>query len=507
MKQNYDVEKIHPNPYQTRRVVIDEDLRALADSIREHGLQEVPTARPFAERKGHVELVKGHRRLEAWKIAYPAKPMPVEVGDYTDRQMFDFNVIENMQRKDMTAIEKAKQMTSYMQTFKASQEETGKLFGYQTQGAVSNVIRLLKLPESIHPLVGVKVPERLARRILPFAVAFPKDVIKIAETIAKADDDEKENECDDHLRSLQWGKCKNLNGGSFNQKDAPKEPHPKLGALPACKVCEWAVGVYCTRTECFSFKQELRLLHDASDTAKRLGIGVAKMGETGRMIYNGESDKEDFAKAALKLKHESLRLIISPESGDHWNARSNRSRILHNESYALATTDLKALTAALPKIDPPKKLSKAEEVKRDKERQKEMNRDVRVRADKRKEVERLKDEAVKYFAGKLPSDKPILRFIMATHYENYGLYDGVKKFDKEKTIAGKKELVMRDLMDDFLHAPDEIIESGDVEFNTDEPDELKVLFSLLAVELNMRAHPSWHVEQNSNGAKKGAKKK
>ena len=474
MKQNYDVEKIHPNPYQTRRVVVDDDLRALADSIREHGLQEVPTARPWSERKGHVELIKGHRRLEAWKIANPGKPMPVEVAEYSDRQMFDYNVIENMQRKEMTTIEKAKQMALYMQTFKVAQEETGKLFGYRTQGAVSNVIRLLNLPKDIHPLIGVKVPERLARRILPFTAAFPTEVIKIAEAIAKADDDEKESECDEHLRNLQWGKCKNLNGAGLNQKDAPKEVHPKLGALPACKGCEFAVGVYCTRVECFSFKQELRLLHDATDTAKKLGIAVAKLGDTGRMIYNGERSKEDFAKAALKLKHESLRLIVSPESGNNWEARHGRSRVLHNNSYALATTDLKALTAAIPKIEPPKKLSKAEEAKREKERLKEFNRDERVRAAKRKEIERLKDEAAKYFAGKLPNDKSVLRFILATRIDDYGMDGCMKPFDKEKSIIGKKEIVMRDLIEKFVDDPQEMIPAGDVSFDTDTPDNLKV---------------------------------
>lgn len=371
MKQNYDVEKIHPNPYQTRHVVADADLRALAESIREHGLQEVPTARPFAERKGHVELVKGHRRLEAWKIANPGKPMPVEVGDYTDRQMFDFNVIENMQRKDMTAIEQAKQIALYIEMFKVSQEEAGKLFNLKTQSAVSNKLRLLKLPASVQQMVD---DDKLAERHARLLVSLTQFNLKSAEKIAKGSiriENAAERE-----EFIATGILNEMRDQAITLADAPfdldwlKKPvavaDPDVKELRDCTGCPHFCNIetdyeqeeFCAFAQCHALKVEYFLGHEVNRVSAKLKIAIAANGETLYPVSpNSDIDSEVIGKA---IKQEETRKLLRLARKDNLNSHDSywMRNLLGSRAVQLLTIDRDLLWRLMRAKDKPGKAAK-----------------------------------------------------------------------------------------------------------------------------------------------------
>ncbi|MGL5899573.1 MAG: ParB/RepB/Spo0J family partition protein, partial [Lactobacillaceae bacterium] len=92
---------IRPNPYQPRQIFDDDRLKELADSIKESGVFQ-----PIIVKKGvnGYELIAGERRLRASKLAGKEK-IPAIVRDYTDEQVLEITVLENLQREDLTPIE------------------------------------------------------------------------------------------------------------------------------------------------------------------------------------------------------------------------------------------------------------------------------------------------------------------------------------------------------------------------------------------------------------------
>jgi ParB family transcriptional regulator, chromosome partitioning protein len=166
--QTIAVAQIKANPYQARLADDPEHIQGIADSIRTDGLLQTPLARRI---NGHYELAFGHSRLAAWQIAKPGEPFPLEVRELTDRQMSDAAASENGRRKNLSAIETATAIERRIRDFKLSQLEAAKPFGYTSQGGVSNLLRLLKLPETVRAMVQDGRAVELIRRAL---VKIPK---------------------------------------------------------------------------------------------------------------------------------------------------------------------------------------------------------------------------------------------------------------------------------------------------------------------------------------------
>ena len=168
---------LKPNPLQPRKLFRDEDLRDLAQSIREKGVLQPVLVRP-TERPDSFEIVAGERR---WRAAQLAKlhEVPVIVRTLSDSQSLEIAIVENVQRADLNAIEEAAAYQELMSRFRYTQEQLSDVIG-KSRSHIANTLRLLKLPDSVkglissgkltaghaRTLIGTPDPEALAREIL-----------------------------------------------------------------------------------------------------------------------------------------------------------------------------------------------------------------------------------------------------------------------------------------------------------------------------------------------------
>ncbi len=158
-----DIDLISPNPEQPRTHFEPEQLRELADSIREHGIiQPLVVSRDGA---GGYRLIAGERRLQAARLAgLPA--VPVVVREAADSQLLELALIENIQRADLNAIEEAMAYRRLTEEYGHTQEEAAKRVG-KSRVAVANALRLLALESEIRrSLVAGEISEGHARALL-----------------------------------------------------------------------------------------------------------------------------------------------------------------------------------------------------------------------------------------------------------------------------------------------------------------------------------------------------
>lgn len=140
---------ITPNPQQPRKTFDAEKLEELTESIKEHGVIQ-----PLIVRKnGHkYEIVAGERRWRAAKNA-KLKTVPVIVREYDNVKMAEIALVENIQRHDLNPIEEAEGIKRLMSEFGFNQEQAAKKIG-RSRTAVTNILRLLNLPQDIRDAVS-----------------------------------------------------------------------------------------------------------------------------------------------------------------------------------------------------------------------------------------------------------------------------------------------------------------------------------------------------------------
>ena len=158
------VEAIERNPRQPRRHFDSDDLKDLADSIREHGvLQPLMVAQP--EGSDEYVLIAGERRLQAARQA-GLSSVPAVIREATEEQLLVWALIENLQREDLNPIEAAEGYRQLAEDFDLSHEQIAARVG-KSRSAVSNTLRLLNLPEPIRTaLESGRVSEGHARALL-----------------------------------------------------------------------------------------------------------------------------------------------------------------------------------------------------------------------------------------------------------------------------------------------------------------------------------------------------
>lgn len=168
-----EVDRITPNPYQPRIEFNEENLKSLAESIRQYGvlMPLVVTRKDIEKPEGGLqtayELIAGERRLRASKlVGLKEVPVVIRAGEQTDRMKLELAIIENLQREDLNAIDRAKALAQLAETFGLSHAEIGVKVG-RSREYVSNSIRLLGLPEAIQSaVVGKEITEGHARALL-----------------------------------------------------------------------------------------------------------------------------------------------------------------------------------------------------------------------------------------------------------------------------------------------------------------------------------------------------
>ena len=138
------VDQIDPNPYQPRRHFPAAEIAALADSIRQHGVLQPILVRAIGDR---FQLIAGERRLRA-SIEAQVHDIPVRVMELDDQRVFELAMVENLQREDLNAVDKATAFREYLSRYGGTQEELAGKLGLD-RSTVSNLIRLLDLPEDV----------------------------------------------------------------------------------------------------------------------------------------------------------------------------------------------------------------------------------------------------------------------------------------------------------------------------------------------------------------------
>lgn len=143
------VADIRPNPYQPRKEFESSAIEELAQSIKEHGIIQPLIVRKSI--KGY-ELVAGERRLRAAK-SLGLKKVAAVVKDYSDQQLMEIALIENLQRENLNPLEEAEAYEKLISHHSYTQEQLAKKIG-KSRPHVANMLRLLQLPEQIRKMVS-----------------------------------------------------------------------------------------------------------------------------------------------------------------------------------------------------------------------------------------------------------------------------------------------------------------------------------------------------------------
>lgn len=197
-----DIEKVKPNPFQPRREFDEDRLKDLADSIRQYGvLQPLVVSREEIQGEDGIsveyELIAGERRLRASKLAgLDQIPVIIRTGDDSMAKL-ELAIIENLQREDLNAVERARAFFRLVEEFKFTHTQIGVKVG-KSREYVSNTLRLLALPQEIlDALSAKKISEGHTRPILMLTdrpeeqmvlfkeIMFKKMTVRDAEKVAR----------------------------------------------------------------------------------------------------------------------------------------------------------------------------------------------------------------------------------------------------------------------------------------------------------------------------------
>ena len=143
-----NINEIIPNKEQPRKTFDQTALEELADSIRQHGVLQPLLVRPLPN--GAYQLVAGERRWRASRLA-ELKEVPVIIKELTDTEAMEIAIIENLQREDLNPIEEAEGLQTLIDKCGFTQEEVATSVG-KSRPAITNALRLLKLPEDVREM-------------------------------------------------------------------------------------------------------------------------------------------------------------------------------------------------------------------------------------------------------------------------------------------------------------------------------------------------------------------
>ena len=139
---------VEPNRKQPRKNFDEDALQELSDSIKQFGLIQPILVQ---DRKDHYEIIAGERRWRAAKMA-GLKEVPVIIRDYSEQEIMEISLIENIQREDLNPIEEAQAYKRLLEEFHLKQDEVAERVS-KSRAAVTNSIRLLKLSDEVQQMV------------------------------------------------------------------------------------------------------------------------------------------------------------------------------------------------------------------------------------------------------------------------------------------------------------------------------------------------------------------
>lgn len=156
--------QVEINRHQPRKTMDEEKIQQLADSITQHGIIQPLIVRSVGE--GQYQIVAGERRWRAAKMA-GLQEIPVVVKQYSDQQVAEIALVENLQREDLNPMEEAEGYQVLMQDYGMTQEQVSQRVG-KSRPAVANALRLMQLPDDVADLVKFgKLSAGHARTLIP----------------------------------------------------------------------------------------------------------------------------------------------------------------------------------------------------------------------------------------------------------------------------------------------------------------------------------------------------
>ena len=207
------ITKIEPNREQPRKNFDEDALQELADSIKQFGLLQPILVQ---DRKTYYEIIAGERRWRAAKLA-GLKEVPVIIRDYTEQEIVEISLIENIQREDLNPIEEALAYKRLLTEFHLKQDEVAERVS-KSRTAVTNSMRLLKLCDEVQQmiiddmissgharaLISIENPEEqynIAQKIFDEKLSV-RDVEKLVKNLNKPEKPKKDKEEDKSLEVI-----------------------------------------------------------------------------------------------------------------------------------------------------------------------------------------------------------------------------------------------------------------------------------------------------------------
>lgn len=168
-----EVGRIQPNPHQPRQHFDREALEELVSSIRVHGIIQPLVV---LEARGEYQLIAGERRLRAARLL-GLKKVPVIIRTVTNQQKLELAIVENVQRQNLNPMEKAHAYQQLIDEFNLTQEEVARKVS-QSRSAVTNILRLLQLPQEMQEAISEgKITEGHAKVLLSVSSAEERERI------------------------------------------------------------------------------------------------------------------------------------------------------------------------------------------------------------------------------------------------------------------------------------------------------------------------------------------
>lgn len=207
------ITKVEPNREQPRKNFDEDALQELADSIKQYGIVEPLIVQ---DRKTYYEIIAGERRWRAAKLA-GLKEVPVIVRNYTEQEIVEISLIENIQREDLNPIEEAQAYRRLLTEFNLKQDEVAERVS-KSRTAVTNSMRLLKLCDEVQQmiiddmittgharaLISIDDPEQqytIAQKVFDEKLSV-RDVEKLVKNLNKPEKSKKEPVTDKALEAV-----------------------------------------------------------------------------------------------------------------------------------------------------------------------------------------------------------------------------------------------------------------------------------------------------------------
>lgn len=197
------IDLLRPGKYQPRRQMSPDALAELAESILSQGIIQPIAIRPVSL-EGHYEILAGERRWRAARLA-GLSFVPVIVHDISDDQALLIALIENIQREDLTALEEAQGINRLIDEFGLTHQEVAEKLG-RSRSAISNLLRLLSLPEPVQEyLLEGEIEMGHARALLSLPIEeqlkFAREIIQNGLSVRCVEEMVRQYEASDHGQS------------------------------------------------------------------------------------------------------------------------------------------------------------------------------------------------------------------------------------------------------------------------------------------------------------------